>query len=360
MKKNNANTNHVPGHSYRPELDSLRAVAVIAVVLSHWVPGFAWPVNWGYAGVYLFFVISGYVISRGLLREKDESGGAINIKLFYARRIIRIWPIYYISLAFMYFIYPGIEEGKIVWHLTFLSNVLFGLDKNGSFPVQFWSLSVEEQFYIFWPLIMLLPKRYVTWLCLACVFVSPAFRWYFMVYSQNATTSVFSLPSNLDCLAAGSLLAISERWSSAPLAKAIKLSWAFGSALLVFVLYKALVGPTYVSLSLLGTSVGLLSVWLISWLGRSKGVSDYLCNPVLQYIGRISYGIYVYHMVVGTFIWGTAPFNQSNRIVYTVFAFAFTVLVASVSMYVIETPMRLIKDRFLVSRVPRRAEAEAL
>ncbi|MDR5826161.1 acyltransferase [Caballeronia sp. LZ043] len=338
---------------FRPELDSLRAVAVITVLLSHWVPGFAWPVNWGYVGVYLFFVISGYVISRGLLRERDNNAGVINFKLFYARRIIRIWPIYYLCLGFMYFIYPGIEAGQIVWHITFLTNVLFGLQHNGSFPVHFWSLSVEEQFYLFWPFVALLRRRYLTGFCLACIMISPAARWVLMIYGHNLTASVFSLPSNLDCLAAGSLLAISEQSSSPFLRKGIEYSGWAGAAVFAFVLYKALFSPSYLSLCLLATSVGLVSVWLISWLGRSKGVADYLCNPVLQYLGRISYGIYVYHMVIGTFIWGTAPFNQSNRIVYTTYAFAFTVLVASLSAYVVETPLRMLKERYLVVRSNR-------
>lgn len=102
---------------YRPELDALRAVAVVAVMLSHWVPGFAYPINWGLVGVYVFFSISGYVITLRLLAEQAQSNGNIDLRRFFARRIIRIWPIYFLTIAFIYFVHPGFVDGGIGWHM---------------------------------------------------------------------------------------------------------------------------------------------------------------------------------------------------------------------------------------------------
>lgn len=171
------------GHeTYRAELDTLRAVAVVLVLASHWIPGFAANIHWGVVGVYLFFVISGYVITRGLLRERDGPSGRIDFLRFYARRTLRIWPIYFLALAAMYWLWPGLREGSVIWHVTFLSNVLFSFQDAPKFPIHLWSLSVEEQFYLLWPALMAWQRRHLEKICVALIVLGVLSRWYFAGY----------------------------------------------------------------------------------------------------------------------------------------------------------------------------------
>ncbi|CAK9885688.1 MAG: O-acetyltransferase OatA [Candidatus Erwinia impunctatus] len=135
-------------------IEGLRAIAVLSVLLSHWAPGYVYLYNWGTAGVYVFFFISGYVITAGLISEKIKEG-KVNVVNFYARRAFRIWPIYFISLGFFIFFDSGQPIFGIWWHLTFLSNFLFAID-GIHFPVHLWTLSVEQQFYLLWPVIFIL------------------------------------------------------------------------------------------------------------------------------------------------------------------------------------------------------------
>ena len=123
----------VPGRvgalpAYRPELDSLRAYAVILVLLSHWLPPwFVAAYNWGVAGVHLFFAISGYVITRILLVELDRDiHWRAVVRKFYLRRVLRIWPIYYLTCAIAFFVWPRIDSQYAAWHVLFGSNLLDG------------------------------------------------------------------------------------------------------------------------------------------------------------------------------------------------------------------------------------------
>ena len=290
---------------YRPEIDTLRAIAVIAVMLSHWVPTFPRPLNWGLGGVFLFFVISGYVITRGLLREKF--GARIDIAAFYWRRAIRIWPIYYLSIAFIYFVWPGFTNGGALWHVFFLSSVLFSIKAQFLFPIHFWSLSVEELFYLFWPILMLLPIRHLSKICVAMLVISPLSRWYFADQLHNLPASYFAPNSNLDCLAAGAILAMAEHHG-----KKIH-GWVgvSGALLLASLVLAGKAGMHTAGDWPMATAFAAVSAWLISWLGRTPRASAIACVPGMQYIGKISYGIYIYHLFIGEYVLSTSIGKQS-------------------------------------------------
>lgn len=335
----------VSSKTYRPEIDSLRAVAVIAVLLSHWVPGFIYLVNWGLAGVYLFFVISGYVITRGLLNEKTASGGHIDIRKFFARRVVRIWPIYFLTIAFIYFVWPGFVHGGVAWHMLFLSNALFSIEGKFMFPIHFWSLSVEQQFYLAWPfLILLCGRRQLVWSCMAMIAVSPVSRWYFAAELQNMPASFYSLMSNLDCLAAGALVAIAERYRSSTIDTTLNIAGAAGGLLLGCILAMSYQGNGLWDTAFTGTAIAAISAWLIAWLGRSQIRGRPLCNPFTLYIGKISYGIYLYHLLVGSYLSTTALGKQPPWI-YALACGAATIAIATASWYLIERPLLALKPR---------------
>ncbi len=140
---------------YRPQLDSLRAFAVLAVLFTHF---WRYDSELGELGVRLFFVLSGFLLTSILLRERDRSRElAISrprlLRDFYARRILRIWPIYYAALfASVLLGAQGIAR-TFAWHALFASNILFFLEQSWTPPevAHLWTLAVEEQFYLVLP-----------------------------------------------------------------------------------------------------------------------------------------------------------------------------------------------------------------
>jgi len=328
---------------YRPEIDTLRAIAVIAVMLSHWVPGFPRPLNWGLVGVFAFFTISGYVITRGLLHEKHADG--INLRAFYWRRALRIWPVYYLTIAFIYFVWPGFTKGGIPWHMLFLSNAFFAIKGQFLFPIHFWSLSVEEQFYLFWPLLMMLPVRSVAIVCVAMVIVAPISRWYFASHVGNVPASYFALSSNLDCLAAGAMLAMLERdGRSVP-------GWvgAAGAVLLAALAIASAAGAHTAGDWPMASASAAICAWLISWLARSPRAVAHLDNRALRDVGRVSYGIYIYHVLVGGYLLHTR-IAQQPPVISAVVAMAATLAIASISWHLVERPILSLKRLKLVTR----------
>lgn len=153
--------NVAPGLAYRPDIDGLRAIAILSVLLFH---AFPQAIPGGFAGVDVFFVISGYLISSILLRRVGD--GTLSLKDFYARRIARIFPALLIVLIATYaigwFLLPADEYNRLATHILggagFYSNVIY-LKESGYFDalasskplLHLWSLAIEEQFYLVWP-----------------------------------------------------------------------------------------------------------------------------------------------------------------------------------------------------------------
>lgn len=146
--------------TYMPELDGLRAIAVGAVLFAHFIPvKYHVSLPFGSAGVQLFFVLSGFLITSILLRSKDVSLRKA-LKNFYARRFLRIFPLYYLLLALCALTGWMSWQEDLPWHVFYLSNVY--ISQLGHWPSvggHLWSLSVEEQYYLVWPLVVLLTSK---------------------------------------------------------------------------------------------------------------------------------------------------------------------------------------------------------
>lgn len=173
----------------------------------------------GSAGVSIFFVLSGFLITYLLITEY-EAKGHIELKNFYIRRILRIWPLYYAVVIFAFFVYPYFKsrlgvishsQANVFYHLTFLSNFdLINIEKH--FTGQdvssqniTWSVSVEEQFYLLWPLsFTFLPKRFWGWVISAVILGSIAFR---IINYDDPNVLYFSTPAVLMDLGMGGLMA---------------------------------------------------------------------------------------------------------------------------------------------------------
>lgn len=209
-----------PALPYMPQLDALRAFAVGAVLIHHFwnaenLPLGLGKIPWGFLGVRLFFVISGFLITGILVRSRDDSK-ALNqsrwfaVRQFYARRFLRIFPLYYFVIALTMILNVPPAREIFVWLVTYTFNIQ--LSMQGWFPenfAHFWTLSVEEQFYIFWPwLVLFAPrKRLIPVICVV-ISLGPLYRLYAVANELNEVATYCLTFSALDTLGLGSLLAL--------------------------------------------------------------------------------------------------------------------------------------------------------
>ena len=302
-------------------LDGLRGIAVLLVVVYHsWVMPVADRLDHiatslaglGWSGVQLFFVLSGFLITGILLDSKD---GRNYFRNFYVRRVLRIFPLFYAVLAIYligaavlphHFRPPlGIAAGQEAWYATFLSNFSMARlhDMAPSTLGVSWSLAVEEQFYLVWPLVVwLLPRRWLLRLCLTLFFVS--FFWRLALTVGGVAPLVTSLltPSQFGGLAVGSALAVWQRQGGGVRQL---VPWARGLLLAVPPLLLAIgiqAGDPTQGRHLMVT-VGLLLVQgffgacLVLVLAGHLG-PRLLASAPLRACGRWSYGMYLFHTIL--------------------------------------------------------------
>ncbi|RUX02716.1 acyltransferase, partial [Mesorhizobium sp. M2A.F.Ca.ET.037.01.1.1] len=182
------------------QLDALRGVAVTLVLYSHFLaPGGSSFV--GHLGVRLFFVLSGFLITRLLLDARDTSAFASGpaLRSFYARRMLRIFPPYFAVLALAWF---ASEQSRpsLAWHALYLSNFWYARQNDWTpwLLCHFWSLSIEEQFYLAWPLIVLLaPRRRIEAIAIGVIAFSLAYRFYWPIAANPALARDLLPPASM-------------------------------------------------------------------------------------------------------------------------------------------------------------------
>lgn len=301
-----------------PQLDALRFFAVLGVVVAHnWhpkrLPWLFGDLDWAGLGVRLFFVLSGFLITGILLNcrksaEKIGTSSKFFIWQFYVRRFLRIFPIYYlvVIIALIVNLPPAREVWG--WLVTYTSNVYITLNNDGLGRMgHFWTLAVEEQFYLIWPWIILFVNRkrllpiILFLISLGPIYRAFAYKMYpFDIGAMDFKASTLTLGS-LDSLAIGALLALA--WSSnisKPLLQKYltRLILPTGGILYIIclVLYHYRIKPSvFFVAGDFGAS--LMFAWLISsaGLGYNGLAGKVLELKPLVYLGKISYGIYVYH-----------------------------------------------------------------
>jgi peptidoglycan/LPS O-acetylase OafA/YrhL len=344
---------------YMPQLDGLRTLAVGAVVLQHFniLSGVA------AFGVHLFFVLSGFLITGILLlsREQVVTAGISRTRAFcqfYIRRALRIF--YYLVVFAGILVNAEYAREYAPWLLTYTINLKMAAQ--GWYIANFahfWSLAVEEQYYLVWPwLILLLPRKWLVPAALAMTAVGPLFRAYLMVgwtvwqSGASGLQSYIATPTALDSLGMGSLIAIAMRHERTR--DILRRSMGIAVPVIGLGLWAVLafwVGGGW-EMVLADTASAIFFGWLI--YSAAKGFSGItgriLSAAPLVYIGRISYGVYVYHPLVPGVAQSIAPrlgILLPDGVWASFFLYTgLTLLVSTISWYVMERPINDLKRRF--------------
>ncbi len=367
-------------------LDGLRGVAFLMVFFFH----IHWN-QWGWPGVQLFFVLSGFLITGILLDMKESLPAKPYFIKFYGRRILRIFPLYYFYLLAMWVLTAwAISSGfqhepmqvfqkEMPFALTYVYDFYFALDRYvpSYFLTHFWTLAVEEQFYLVWPLFILLtPRKHLQKAFWGVIVLAPLLRLLtlalhgmdaFSFLRDNVALVVYSLPfTHLDAFALGALLTVAR----VPKAKAVFLvslillpllglatdylatgQWkdtslaSFGFPITMPYGNKFIWGYTLVN--------GLCAVLLYGVMQHGWAVRLLEWRP-LRHLGKISYGMYVYHLAI---IWLMAtvfdltitdPFPP----IFAFVTFGLVWIVSALSFHLMEKPLMDLKDRFFIVPAP--------
>jgi peptidoglycan/LPS O-acetylase OafA/YrhL len=351
-----------------PQLDAIRGLAVLLVLLHNTdiypSPHLGFISANGWMGVDLFFVLSGFLIT-GILVDTKESKGYF--KNFYARRCLRIWPLYYSALLFMFVIVPLLRpsEAQTIFEVRsspwwsyplFLQNFLVPIPAaaTGLLGVT-WSLAVEEQFYLVWPLVVrFCGEAQLRKIAIAVICTSPALRYYLSLHQVDIYSNTFC---RLDGLMAGALLALVVRSSSFLPSKFVTAAWItlFVAAPLALLIDRPHVRWMVFSL----VALAAVSFVYLVLFSKQSGLQAILTSRFLVYTGTISYGIYLLQKI---------PFDAAKAFHFDQHQFlalpittAATYALAVLSWNLLEKPFLRLKRFFEVSKSGReRAEGELI
>tara|TARA_R110001599_G_scaffold353742_2_gene596042 strand:- start:16504 stop:18474 length:1971 start_codon:yes stop_codon:yes gene_type:complete len=339
-----------PPLGYRPDIQGLRALAVILVIVFH--AGLPL-LSGGYIGVDVFFVISGFLISGLLFRELAKDG-RIQFGRFYARRARRLLPVaafvlVVTLLASMWLLSPleNKELGKTALFTSlFSSNIwfifeaadYFGSNIENNALLHTWSLGVEEQFYFIWPallsIIFLVSSKRTVWKWALLLVSLSSLLLFFILYTRNQPIAFFSMPTRAWQFGCGALL----YFFPAPL-KARQSMLAGMVGLLLIIGTAILIGPNFDSQALWAVPP-TLGTCLVIWAGQCKQhnyITSLLASRPLQYIGALSYSLYLWHWPV--IVFSKIEFGLLGT-TEVLFALVTTFVLSMLSFHFVETPWR--------------------
>lgn len=345
-------------------LDGLRGIAVLAVVIYHWMY-FFFPdyfyllVSGGFIGVDLFFVLSGFLITWLCLLEYERHGG-ISVPRFYMRRALRLLP----ALVFLLLVVVVIDlvQGQVREQLLAYFSVLFYFNnwmvystlQNTAELGHLWSLSVEEQFYILWPLLLLLilgklQRTVALALLLSIIVAVAAYRFYLWEQGTNWLLIYLRTDLRVDALLIGALGAFAWKsgWQFPVSGKLFSMGCAVVFLILVHVLNAG--EGFYYQFGALGT--GLLTIaWILSCRDQQATRDSYLGWRFLQYFGTRSYGLYLWHFTV---FFSLSSWSLSVPLpVLSVLGILAALLITEFSWRYVEKPFNAIRHRYSAASRP--------
>jgi len=338
--------------SHLPSLDGLRAIAAFLVVFYHagleWVPGGL--------GVLIFFVLSGFLITWLLLKEEEQSG-AISLKLFYLRRSLRIFPAFYaywlLLSAASLLLHKRYDVAQAISSLLYVNNYYQALhgDPNTGFS-HTWSLGIEEQFYLLWPLIFLLlreARQRLRFLIAAVVLLALYREALIFLFHRDQGYIYEAFDTRADHLLMGCLLAIALRagvWTGL-WRRLCSSPWLVAVPLGLLVISTALAlrfGSTYRDAVGFVVDPMLVAVLIVQTIAHpSAGFGVALNWDWMRYLGTISYSVYLYQQVVVEPARKLTARWPAISMLATILA---VIAVASASYWIVERPFLRLKKRF--------------
>jgi peptidoglycan/LPS O-acetylase OafA/YrhL len=367
------------GESRIPALDGLRGCAIIAVMFFHGISYQGLPavsalekvwrnsLGLGWLGVDLFFVLSGFLITSILLRMKTAPG---YFTKFYARRAVRIFPIYYLYLAIGFVILPLLTHAGVsnttaqdtgVWHITYLQNWLPAF-KHGSLSWEqywqshLWSLAVEEQFYLLWPLIVLyVPHKRLTTACAVMMVIILLARCIAHNNHMPADIIYRSTLFRFDELLTGCLLASA---TAEQVNRFLRHSIPLGILLCTATIFIAFMNDGFGFCETAMQSIGFSSAAIIFAALIAKTINDpasrfsrLLEHKTLMFFGKYSYAMYIWHIIIMQYTsswWPKHTFKYliPNHLVFMTFSGGITIVAALCSWHLCEQHFIALKKRF--------------
>jgi peptidoglycan/LPS O-acetylase OafA/YrhL len=344
---------------YMVQLDGLRAFAVALVMVAHWTLDL--PVlpqlPLGQMGIELFFVLSGFLISSILLKTRGKDSNGKVLKNFYLRRALRIFPVYYATLFVLFnggdLWITNLEVDRLaIWHLTYTNNFFYFF--NGNFlgaESHFWTLSVEEQFYLIWPFIILFtPLNWLKNVIILLLITSVLFRAWLVLQGH---LFIFTLmPSQMFAFAMGGLLAMQKDGEPKHNFLLFDRPW-FWIALAGFISITTLYTYNYLSMLYIWLGDVFMAFIFCAIIAHARsGFKGFLgksleWRPVV-YIGKISYGIYIFHNFVPALVMHLFEMaNVTPHPLYVRFLFLLvTIIIAALSWEFFEKQLLKLKNRF--------------
>jgi peptidoglycan/LPS O-acetylase OafA/YrhL len=378
---------------YHPELDVLRFFAFFLIFIHHSMPHIAdtyikmgtapWLASalsvlgsTGAMGVPLFFLLSSYLVTELLIRERSLRGN-VDLKAFYIRRFLRIWPLYLVFLAFAWSMQWWVPGQHIGWRalLAFIFLVgnwwivFVGFPSSIIFPL--WFISLQEQFYLFWPATMRKLNQRGLLIAAACLLaVANLSRWYLAARHTWESRIWCNTFVHLDAIAFGIILAVLLGGQAPRLTRLHRAALFIGGAVclaLAASYFRIKFDPLTTSRVLLGypvAAIGAVALFLATYTGGPHPpvvgeCGDKTALPPAKrswqvwepfiYLGRISYGLYVFH-ILGLMISDYTVHHQDSSLGRYLFrntvALALTIIFAAISYRWLETPFLAFKQRF--------------
>lgn len=297
---------------YIKQLDSVRAIAVLLVILSHWIPkaNLDNRIPYGEIGVDIFFVLSGFLISRILFDNRNKAEilsvpKSAVVKSFYIRRTLRIFPIYYLTI-FLLLIFSESTGTNIksafLYLATYTSNFyFFNIQAWDGIISHLWSLAVEEQFYLIWPwIILFINKKYLLHV-ITCFILIGVLSQYFLYGVKMSAVLTFTC---FDAFGLGALLAWLITYSPEKLKRFYSVISVIAAVSVVFFVTGIVQRKwTFIPIRTISSCMAL---WLITYIifhNRTNTLKFKLIlnNKILIFLGKISYGLYLYHNLIPTF-----------------------------------------------------------
>ncbi|MCJ0742442.1 acyltransferase family protein [Pedobacter montanisoli] len=334
-------------------LDGIRGVSILMVVVSHAASTILFPSNLspiikfffdGNLGVRSFFVLSGFLITSILLNEENKKGN-INLKNFYLKRTFRILPVYFLYILSIFIIDTTngaftVNTNSYIQAITFTTGLwLWG--KGSWLLVHSWSLSIEEQFYLIWPLVMIFSKNRKQILILT--FLSfPVIR-LFAGYFKLLNTYNYSIFLQGDGIVAGCLLAF--YYNDEKIQKYLKLKWIPIAFIIIYLIKVPFYFHSLVALTATCNNIiqsVLIAYIIATLLNQPKGfIYNFLNTSILIYIGRISFSLYIWQQLF------LVPKGSHPQIAIFPYNIIMSIAIATVSYYLIELTFLRLRNKYI-------------